>query len=159
MSTGQLQASLGAPPSSCSRVEVAPWPMSCSQLECLLTFVISGELPAPVRVMSAVRPRRCHHVLPCPARSLMSNMSIFAILTFQFSWHWVKFHKWLILQCYHYSLVYSFLCSTLLRLFLYYHFNKQDGRWAKLSKIKICLDIWNLHVILLNPGQSRCMIF
>ena len=43
--------------------------------------------------------------------------------------------------------------------FLYYHFNKQDGRWAKLSKIKICLDIWNLHVILLNPGQSKCMIF
>ena len=73
---------------------------------------------------------RCHHVM-CPARSQMSNMSIFAILTFQFSWHWANF-QWLILQCYHSLLLYF----SLLDKFKYYHFNKQDGKQANCQKLR-----------------------
>ena len=166
MSTGQLQASLGAPCSSdsCCRVDVAPWPrpMGRSLLgageKCpTVTQRVTGSewewcVMCDVQWWVLVR---CHHVM-CPARSQMSNMSIFAILTFQFSWHWANF-QWLILQCYHSLLLYF----SLLDKFKYYHFNKQDGKQAnsQLSKIKIFLNPWNLYVILLNPGQRRFMIF
>ena len=84
---------------SCCRVDVAPWPWPISRSQrgekcpTLVILRVTGSEWEWCAVMSPREMSSCH--VPCPARSQMSNMSIFAILTFQCSWHWISFQSWI----------------------------------------------------------------